>query len=75
MAISSDTTPATGNSLTSNRAATQAYLRWLADQPDGVKHREWLFSAALMLDRDTSITWIDKRGPAELVADQEKEEK
>lgn len=28
------------------------YLRALADHPDGVRHREWLFHAAIMLKRD-----------------------
>lgn len=39
-----------------NRADVIAYLRWLADQPDGVQHRQWLFHAALMLDRDVSAS-------------------
>jgi len=74
MAIWLATTPRRGNSLT-NRAATIAYLRWMADQPEGVRHRDYLFAAALMLDRDTTITWIDRRGPAELAAEPQKEQR
>lgn len=53
--VAPDVTPA-------NRPLLVAYLRWLADQPDGVRHREWLFQAAAVIDRAESITWIDKRG-------------
>jgi hypothetical protein len=28
------------------------YLRWLADQPDGVRHRGWLYHAALIIRRN-----------------------
>ena len=49
-----------------NRQATIAYLRHLADTPDGVKHRDWLFGAALMLGRDVSITWVDNRPKTEI---------
>ena len=44
-----------------NRADIITYLRHLADTPDGVRHRAVLFAAALMLDRDVSITWVDNR--------------
>jgi hypothetical protein len=35
-----------------------AYLRALADHPDGVRHRAWLFHAAriIALDRETIFT-------------------
>ncbi len=35
-----------------------AYLRWLADHPDGVKHREWLFHAAHLIARDASTVFV-----------------
>ena len=34
------------------------YLRWLADQPEGVKHRDVLFRAALIIDRDATIVFV-----------------
>lgn len=43
------------------RADVIAYLRTLADSKDGVEHRQWLFRAALMLDRDVSVTFVDRR--------------
>ena len=48
-----------------NRAATIAYLRHLADQPEGIRHRDWLFAAALMLDRDVNTVWVDSRSKPE----------
>lgn len=40
------------------RAELIAYLRWLADQPDGVAHRDVLFRAALLLDRDSTAVFM-----------------
>jgi hypothetical protein len=36
------------------RTEVIAYLRRLADKPEGIVHRAWLFQAALMLDRDVN---------------------
>ena len=33
------------------------YLRWLADQPDGVRHRAWLFHAAHLIMRDATLVF------------------
>lgn len=41
-----------------SRAELIAYLRWLADQPDGVAHRAILFRSALLLDRDVTTSGI-----------------
>jgi hypothetical protein len=38
--------------MTAGRAEVIAYLRWLADQPDGVKHRAMLYRAAYALTHD-----------------------
>lgn len=43
------------------RAEVEGYLVWLADQPDGVNHRAWLFHAALLIRRDASTVIVDKR--------------
>jgi hypothetical protein len=40
------------------RSDVIAYLRWLADQPGVIPHRQWLFHAALMLDRDVSTRFV-----------------
>lgn len=52
------------------RADVIAYLRWLADQPDGVAHRDVLFRAALMLDRDNSTVFVDALTQQERHGDQ-----
>lgn len=41
-----------------SREDVRDYLRWLADQPDGVNHREWLFHAAHIIERDRTIVWV-----------------
>jgi hypothetical protein len=38
--------------VTAGRADVIAYLRWLADQPDGIKHRAMLYRAAYALTHD-----------------------
>lgn len=38
-----------------------AHLRHMADTPCGLPYRAWLFDAALMLDRDATLIWVDKR--------------
>jgi hypothetical protein len=43
---------------TTNRDDVIEYLVWLADQPDGVKHRAWLFHAALLIRRDRDTTFV-----------------
>lgn len=55
-----------------DRPLVRDYLRWLADQPDGVRHREWLFQAAALIDRDMTIAWIDRR-PDDRANTEEKE--
>jgi len=35
--------------MTEGRAEVIAYLRWLADQPDGANHRQMLYRAAYAL--------------------------
>lgn len=39
------------------RADVIAYLRALADHKDGIHHRQMLFRAALLLDRDVSVVF------------------
>lgn len=43
------------------RAEVVGYLRALADRPEGIEHRAWLFHAAHLLNRDAEIVWIDRR--------------
>jgi len=35
-----------------------ARLRWLADQPGFIVHREWLFHAAQLLSRDAETIFV-----------------
>jgi hypothetical protein len=34
------------------------YLRWLADHPDGITHRDWLFHAAHIIARDNTTVFV-----------------
>ena len=45
------------------RAETVAYLRWLADQPDGIPHRQVLFRAALLITRDHDTVFTSQQLP------------
>jgi hypothetical protein len=54
------------------RQEVVAYLRYLADRPEGVRHRAWLFHAAHLLTRDATVifTWrrdFDGRDDAPVV--------
>lgn len=40
------------------RQEVVTYLRRLADLPEGVKHRTWLFHAAHMLNRDVTTIFV-----------------
>lgn len=40
--------------MTDARQELIAYLRWLADQPDGLRHRSMLYRAAYMLTHGAS---------------------
>ncbi len=42
------------------REEIAAYLRWLADQPDGINHRTVLFVAAWMLTQGMTAIRVDK---------------
>lgn len=46
--------------MTGDRADVIRYLRALADHKDGVNHRQVLFRAAVMLDRDVTTTFVDR---------------
>jgi hypothetical protein len=46
------------------------YLRELADSPDGVTHRAWLFHAALLLRRDVDTVFVSQRPEQERHGDQ-----
>lgn len=37
-----------------------AYLKWLADSPDGMAHRHWLFHAALIIKRDAHTVYVPR---------------
>lgn len=43
------------------RQEIAAYLRWLADQPDGIDHRRVLFLAAWVLTQGMGAIYTDKR--------------
>lgn len=38
-----------------------AYLRWLADCPEGIEHRAWLFHAALIIARDRDTIFMPQQ--------------
>ena len=44
-----------------DRQDVVTYLRWLADQPDGLKHRDWLFHAAHIINRDAETFGLPRR--------------
>jgi len=46
-----------------DRRDVVAYLRWLADQPDGIDHRQVLFRAALIITRDGNTEREERYGP------------
>lgn len=54
-------TAAIESTLTEARKDVVLYLCWLADQPDGIPHRHWLYRAAYALRHlDASTpTWTD----------------
>lgn len=39
-------------------AEVTTYLRLLADTPEGIPHRTWLFHAAHLIDRGRATTWV-----------------
>jgi hypothetical protein len=54
-------TTAATDSPGSNRADVIAGLRALADSQHGVMYRDLLFRAALMLDRDHTLVFVERK--------------